>query len=281
MTQAEPAIQISSVKKVINGTILAVWILIGALTMIIGKLLRSNTIQFGFPLIFHGFVCRLFGMQPVVKGEPISELPTLFVSNHVSYLDIFVLGKLLRGSFIAKAEVAGWPVFGKLAGLQNTMFLERRAAKAREQVGLVQRHLAEKGNLIMFPEGTSTSGDYVAKFRSSLFAATEGVVIQPVSIAYTRYNGEVMSQDQREYYAWYLPDPVNAPGVNNTPFLAHFLQGLGLGPSTVEVIFHKPTKITPSYSRKDCALACEAAVRHGLHTAIGLPSEDAELAAGS
>ena len=171
-------------------------------------------------------------------------------------------------------------MFGKLAGLQNTMCLERRAAKAREQVGLVQQHLAERGNLIMFPEGTSTSGDYVAKFRSSLFAATEGVVIQPVSVVYTHYDGQPMSQAQREYFAWYLPDPVNAPGVNNTPFLAHFLQGLGLGPATVEVIFHKPTKITPSYSRKECALACEQAVRHGLHSALGLAVEDAELAAG-
>ncbi|MEQ9452185.1 MAG: lysophospholipid acyltransferase family protein [Pseudomonadales bacterium] len=277
---AQPAIEISQVKKIVCTGLLIVWILIGALTMTVAKLLRWRSLESAFPCLFHGVVARLFGLQPQVSGEPISQVPTLFVANHVSYMDVFVLGKVLRGSFVAKAEVAGWPVFGKLAGLQNTLFLERRAAKAREQIGVVAEHLAERGNLIMFPEGTSTAGDYVAKFRSSLFAATEGVVIQPVTVAYSHYRGQPMTAAQREFYAWYLPDPVNAPGVNNTPFLAHFLQGLGLGPATVQVILHKPTRITAEFSRKACAQACEDAVRAGLMRALGQEENArAELAA--
>ncbi|MEM7001151.1 MAG: lysophospholipid acyltransferase family protein [Pseudomonadota bacterium] len=271
-------------KTFINTVLLIVWILIGALTMLVAKVTRWRRLEMSFPRVFHGFVCRLFGMHVVVRGEPMSTKPTWFVANHVTYMDVFVLGKLIKGSFLAKSEVAGWPVFGKLAGLQNTLFLERRAAKAREQVAEVRQHLATRGSLIVFPEGTSTSGDYVGRFRSSLFAATEGVIIQPVSVVYTQYDGQPMTPQQRERYAWYLPDP-SKPGVNNRPFLNHFLEGLGLKRSVVEVIFHKPTMIDSeateraSDARKQCAQACEDAVRHGLHSALNLPVEAAELAA--
>ena len=278
MTQAQPAIEISRIKQFICTLALVACIVSAVLILGFAKLTRFRWLQFNYPLLFHRVVCRLVGLQLVVKGEPISDVPTLFVSNHATYMDIFVLGKLIRGSFVAKAEVAGWPVFGKLAGLQNTLFLERRAVKAREQIGIVRKHLAEQGNLIMFPEGTSTSGDYVARFRSSLFAATEDVFIQPITVAYSHYRGERMNAGQRDYYAWYLPDPANAPGVNNTPFLEHLLQGMGLGPARVEVIFHKSTRITEDFSRKDCAQACEDVVRSGLQTALGIQQDDAELA---
>ncbi|MGK0222413.1 MAG: 1-acyl-sn-glycerol-3-phosphate acyltransferase [Limisphaerales bacterium] len=278
MTQAQPAIEISRIKQFFCTLILVACIVSAVLTLSLAKLLRFRWLQLNYPLLFHRVICRLVGLQVVVKGEPISDVPTLFVSNHATYMDIFVLGKLIPGAFVAKAEVAGWPIFGKLAGLQNTLFLERRAVKAREQIGVVRKRLAEQGNLIMFPEGTSTSGDYVARFRSSLFAATEDVVIQPVTVAYSHYRGERMSAEQRDYYAWYLPDPANAPGVNNTPFVEHLLQGMGLGPARVEVIFHKPTRISEDFSRKACAEACEAVVRSGLENALGIQQDDAELA---
>lgn len=276
------SVPISRAKSTVNALLLAVWIVFGVVSMLVAKLLRLRRLELSFPLLFHGGVCRLFGLQPEITGEPVSEGPTLFVSNHVSYMDVFVLGKALKGSFVAKSEVSGWPVFGKLAALQNTLFLERRASRAAEQVGVVQQHLAQKGNLIMFPEGTSTSGDYVARFRSSLFAATQGVVIQPVSVVYTHLDGEPMDAELRDNYAWYLVD--GQPGVNNKPFLNHFLDGLGLGgfgrgKARVKVILHKTIRMEHGLTRKEVALACEQAVRHGLHKELGMPFEAAELAA--
>lgn len=278
---APRGIKISTLKQILCTLLFLIWMVIGCSIMLIAKITRWQGLKFGFPLVLHGVISFLFGLRPQASGEPISKVPTLFVANHVTYMDVFVLGKLIRGSYVAKAEVAGWPVFGKLAALQNTLFVERRATKAKEQVALVRDHLEHQGNLIMFPEGTSTAGDYVAKFRSSLFAAAQGVVIQPVTVAYSHYNGLPMNPDQRDFYAWYLPDPVNAPGVTNAPLVAHLLRGLGLGPARVQVIFHKPTRITDEFGRKECAQACEDAVRAGLQQALGQSVDDAELAARS
>ena len=258
------------IKSSLCATVLLLWIPVGALSMVTAKALRWRRLELAFPRVFHGFVCKLFGLNCQIEGTPRVDGAALFVSNHVSYMDVFVLGAVLEGAFVAKSEVAGWPVFGKLAALQNTLFLERRAAKAREQVSVVQAHLENRGNLIMFPEGTSTAGDYVAPFRSSLFAAALGTTVQPVTIAYTHYDGKPMSSTERDRYAWYLPDP--SEPVPNKPFAEHFLAGLGLKRSEVRVIFHPPLEAHENTDRKQTARYCEAQVREGLEAALA--SED-------
>src|SRR5258708_38272090 len=72
------------------------------------------------PRVYHALCRRIFGMRVAISGTLSEEHPTLFVSNHASYLDITVLGSLIGGSFLAKAEVARWPLFGWLARLQRT-----------------------------------------------------------------------------------------------------------------------------------------------------------------
>ena len=214
---------------------------------------------------FHRGVARLFNIECIHQGELVTDRPVIYVCNHVSYLDVFLLGSVVPGSFIAKSEVASWPVFGKLATLQNTLFFERRTRRAASQVKQMQDHLLHKSNLILFPEGTSTPGTHVEPFRSSLFQAAdlEGIRIQPVSIAYTHYRGERMNQNQRDYYAWYIP----------MPFLSHFANGLGLGKSQARLVFHPPVSLSDFESRKACALHCEQAVRKGLLEAIDESSE--------
>ena len=134
--QAQDAIQISRLRKFFFTIVLVVWILFGGLVMLIAKLTHFTSLQYAFPIFFHGVVNRICGIHTEITGEPMSEVPTLFVSNHVTYMDIFVLGSVIRGPFIAKSEVADWPIFGSLAKLQNTLFVERRGSKAKEQVGV-------------------------------------------------------------------------------------------------------------------------------------------------
>ena len=214
----------------------------------------------GLYLTFHGGVARLFNIRITTTGTLHTAPPTLYVSNHVSYLDVFVLGAWLPGSFIAKSEVSGWPVFGKLAKLQNTLFFERNVRRAADQIAIMREHLANGKSLIFFPEGTSTPGTHVEPFRSSLFQAAEGedTVIQPVSVAYTAYDGEPMTQAERDYYAWYLP----------MTFLPHFLNALGLRRAEVELVFHEPVRVADFESRKACAAHCEHVVRDGLQRAL-------------
>jgi 1-acyl-sn-glycerol-3-phosphate acyltransferase len=206
-------------------------------------------------IIFHSGFCFLFGIEVIVEGEISQTKPTLFVSNHVSYLDIFALGKKVPGSFVAKTEVAGWPVLNKFAKMQNTVFVERKAGKAKQQVQQLRECFENNINLILFPEGTSTNGVEVLPLKSSLFAAAESdkvdVLVQPVSIVYTQYNGKGMNQDQRDNFAWYA----------DMPFGSHFLKMTGLGKVQAVVTFDKPIALSECENRKECAQLSEDAMR--------------------
>ncbi len=216
-----------------------------------------------FAPLFHRVVCWMFSLRCEYIGEPADTRPVLYVANHTSYLDVFVLGAILRGAFVAKSEVASWPVFGALARLQNTLFLERNPGRAAEQVRALRARLVTGQNVIVFPEGTSTVGTWVAPFRSSLFEVADVARVQPISVAYVGASGEPLSATERDRYAWYLPDPVSAPGTPNRPFLPHFLAALGGRGCTVRVLFHEPLDM-PAGGRKQLAAWCETRVRQGL-----------------
>ena len=144
--------------------------------------------------MFHRGVCWILGLKVETMGEMSEDRPTLFISNHISYIDIFITG-YMPTFFVAKSEVANWPVFGKMANIQNTLFIERNPKKARQQIEVLRSHLTQGNNLTLYPEGTSTNGTYVERFKSTLFAAAENVDgprvgIQPMTVAYTHHAGE-------------------------------------------------------------------------------------------
>lgn len=240
----------------------ALWMLYHALACQVLKWLGKSRI--GTYISFHSGMRRFFNLSSDISGRMETAPNTLYVSNHISYLDVFVLGALLPASFIAKSEVSGWPVFGKLAACQDTLFLKRKSSYAASQVSQLRERL-NHDSLILFPEGTSTPGTMVEPFRSSLFAASEGRRIQPVTVAYTHYDGQRMNQSQRDRYAWYLP----------MPFLSHFLYALGLKRANAQVIFHEPVMLENFESRKACAKHCEQVVREGLLQAIAESEETA------
>ncbi|NNC99252.1 MAG: 1-acyl-sn-glycerol-3-phosphate acyltransferase [Gammaproteobacteria bacterium] len=146
-----------------------VWIVLMPTLFFIARLARYPGYA-ELPHYFHRGVRTILGLRVAFSGEMSRQKPTLFVSNHISYLDVFVLGGI-RAFFIAKSEVASWPILGHLARFQNTLFFERAAGKARHQLSKMQNHLSRGTSLILFPEGTSTEGTHVEPFKSSLFAA--------------------------------------------------------------------------------------------------------------
>ena len=105
-----------------------------------------------------------------VVGAPMSR-PGAIVSNHVSWIDILALGTASRSFFVAKAEVARWPIIGLGASLLGTAFVTRSRADAAEQRALFEERLRDGHRLVFFPEGTSTDGHRVLPFKSTLFAA--------------------------------------------------------------------------------------------------------------
>lgn len=111
---------------------------------------------------------RIFGVEVMVAGEP--PECGLLVSNHLSYLDILVLGATQPTVFVAKRELRGWPVIGRVTRCAGTIFIDRtRLRDVRRVVGELPRPVAEGAVVAFFPEGTSTDGRTVLPFYSSLF----------------------------------------------------------------------------------------------------------------
>jgi len=137
-------------------------------------------------------VARVIGLRARVRGE-LAAGPCLLVANHLSYVDVVLLAALRPCTFVAKSEVARWPVLGLLARTMGTLFVEREnrrdlpRSKAR-----MERALAAGRTLVLFPEGTSSSGAVVLPFHSALLApAVElGLTVRHATLRYRTAPGE-------------------------------------------------------------------------------------------
>lgn len=177
----------------------------------IALILAKSPLQKQTAMLWHQLVARALGLRVKIVGSPdlSGSTGTLFVSNHVSWIDIVVLGCVVPVSFIAKSEVRSWPLIGWLAQLQRTLFVERsRRLKVRDQSNQIRERLLAGDYLVLFPEGTTSDGNFVYPFNSSLLGAiTSGVEsddlsVQPVSIAYNGLAGLPMGRAWRPIAAW-------------------------------------------------------------------------------
>lgn len=212
------------------------------------------------PVLWHRIACATVGIRVTEIGRPARERPLLIVANHVSWIDITVLGGRLPLSFVAKSEVAGWPVFGLFAKLQRSVFVDRqrRSATARtaEEIGT---RLASGDAMVLFAEGTSNSGNEVLPFRSALIGAARHavagedgeVVIQPLALAYTHLHGLPMGRQFRNEVAWY----------GDMEMVPHFLNVVRKGGIDVTVAWGEPVRVGPLTDRKELARRLEESVR--------------------
>lgn len=212
------------------------------------------------PVAYHRICARLLGFDIVVRGKMATSRPALFVGNHTSYLDIMVLGTIIEGCFIAKSEVAHWPLFGWLAKLQRTVFVERSSPRtAHHQRDEIGGRLAAGERLILFPEGTSNDGVKVLPFKSALFAVAETsanstpLSVQPFSIAYTELAGLPVGREWRPLFSWY----------GDMELGSHAWRILTFSRVRAEVRFHEPVTIGQYGSRKALAQHCFEVVRDG------------------
>ena len=141
-----------------------------------------------WPRKFLGWVGRSAGMRARLVGTPLPS-HVLFVSNHLSWLDIMLVAGATGAAFVSKDDVARWPVFGWLAGLNNTVFVARTERKAvRNQADALRSALAKGQPIALFPEGTTDGGVDVLPFRASLLASLfppiARVKVQPIALDY-------------------------------------------------------------------------------------------------
>ncbi|MTI17903.1 1-acyl-sn-glycerol-3-phosphate acyltransferase [Rhodobacteraceae bacterium RKSG542] len=165
------------------------------------------------PLYWHQVTRRLMGIRVTQVGAMAAHRPLLITSNHISWLDIVVLGSVRPLSFIAKSEVAGWPIFGLFAKLQRSVFVNRsRRTDTRRVTREVAERMTDGDAMVLFAEGTSSNGNEVKPFRSAIIGAVHHAMdadgnsdtyVQPLSIAYTRLHGMPMGRQWRPHVAWY------------------------------------------------------------------------------
>lgn len=197
---------------------------------------------------------RLLGLRLRVHGQPMRDRGAL-VANHSSWLDIFVLNAADRVYFVSKSEVAGWPGIGWLARATGTVFIRRNRQDAARQKLLFEARLRAGHRLCFFPEGTSSDGQRVLGFKSTLFEAffapelRDFLHIQPVSVIYHAPEG-----CDPCLYGWW----------GEMAFGPHLLAVLAQpARGRVELEFHAPLRVADLPDRKRVAQAAEIAVRDG------------------
>jgi 1-acyl-sn-glycerol-3-phosphate acyltransferase len=216
------------------------------------------------PRYWHRAACFLLGIRIHVHGRLETRRPLMLASNHVSWKDIMVLGAVADVIFIAKAEVAAWPLFGTLAKLQKCIFVVREDKRGTgKQVNEIAARMNAGEIVVLFPEGTTSDGNRLMEVKSSLFGAAaaaapetpQGVVhVQPVAIAYTRVHGMAMGRYHRPIAAW--------PG--DIELLPHLLGVLREGAIDVDVVFGEAIEFRAGDNRKHLSQAVTSRLRRML-----------------
>jgi len=241
--------------------------LIGAITLALLPF-QAVAVAFDLPLrrripsFYHRMVCAILGVRIRVHGRRMPEHPLLIVANHSSWLDIPVITAVAPVVFVAKQEIASWPLFGTLAKLQRSVFVDRaRRQKIGDVNAEIARRLAEGDPVLLFGEGTASDGNRVLAFRSALIGSardalaeaehTGRVWIQPLSIAYTRLQGLPIDRRDRPRVSWY----------GKRPLPPHLMGVARRGAIDVTVTWGEPVAFDEQSDRKDVTRVLEAEVR--------------------
>lgn len=200
------------------------------------------------------------GFRLTVEGEQ-PEGPALFLSNHISWTDIPVLGSLWPLRFLSKAEVASWPLIGWLARQGGTLFIQRGNGEAAARRSDIAEALAGGESVLVFPEGTTSAGLTVLPFfpRLSGAAAHASVPIIPVSIAYLR-DGE--------------PCHIS-PFIGEDGFHEHVPRLLKARPAEVRVICHPPVVPAEGESTRELSNRVREIIVAGLKATLQEPGSKA------
>lgn len=188
------------------------------------------------------FKLRLIGEHP--------DRPMLWIANHLSWTDIPLLGMLSPMSFLAKAEVRQWPLLGWLASEAGTAFIQRGAGESQQLNRQLAGHLQKGGNVLIFPEGTTTDGSSLRPFYSRLLscAIETGTAIQPVAVRYLR-DGK---------------SDLITPFIGDDDLLSHLFRLLAEDTATVEIHLLAPVE-SRGMDRTGLSRRCHSAISAALY----------------
>ncbi|NKB53175.1 MAG: 1-acyl-sn-glycerol-3-phosphate acyltransferase [Rhizobiaceae bacterium] len=213
------------------------------------------------PVLFHKAILKIFGVRLTLDGQIVKDRPLLLVSNHVSWLDIPVYGAIAPLCFVAKSEMSSWPLFGTMAKLQRTVFVRREDRRnSHQQANEVADRLTAREVMVLFPEGTTTDGNRLEPFKTSLFEAAkialnkspvETAMVQPAAIDYTHLHGLPLGRAKRPHVAW--------PGELDLP--ESFIPLVKAGALDVTIRLGEPIILTQTSNRKIIARDATNSIR--------------------
>ena len=207
-------------------------------------------------------ILRLFGLELKVVGKQ-SLNSKIFVCNHISWTDILVIQSVIDIIFIAKSEVKKMPGLGFLASIANTIFIDRNPQKISEDSHFIKKIIKKGAFICFFPEGTSTDGLRVLKFKSGFFQLlfdknlnikNEHNTVQPLSIYY-KVNNKKLSKD---FYGWW----------GSMSIITHIVKILCLSSGSVILKFHTPLDSKDFSNRKELTTAVESIISEDISDQI-------------
>jgi 1-acyl-sn-glycerol-3-phosphate acyltransferase len=234
------------------------------------------------PRLFHRMGCIFLGMRVTVLGTPSTGRPTLLLSNHISWTDIIAVGSVADVTFVAKSEIRNWFFVGFMASLQRTLYVDRKrrsdAHRASKEMG---ERMASGGAVLLFAEGQSDIGTHVLPFRSALIGAAQHamqdagageVMVQPLTIAYTKLQGLPVGRTDRSFIAW----------IKSKSIKQNIIEILTGGTREVTLAFGTPRLLNAQSDRKQVAREAETEVRRmlvALNRGLPLPKPAAQMPA--
>ena len=178
-----------------------------------------------WPRLFLRATALWTGARVYKKGTALKR-DVFFVSNHLSWLDIPVLGGRSGAAFVAQDGIASWPLIGWLCRLNNTIFVSRENRMAvANQINRVRQALEDSWAVTIFPEGTTTDGSHLLPFKSPLLATLAppppGVLVQPIFINYGKMGREIawVGDESAPDNAWRI-----FTGTKSYKVVVHFLE---------------------------------------------------------
>ncbi len=195
--------------------------------------------------IWARYACSILGIR--IRKTGFQKIPagSFIVANHCSCLDILVLGNLIPGVFVAKQEIAAWPLLGWLSRLAGTIFVDRGSwMSALASFSAIENRLTSDISVLLFPEGTTNNGTDILAFKSAFFKipVEKNRPVQPVSLTYSHINGEPVGKHKKDSIAWH----------GNMSLFPHLWNVLGMERIDVSVRFNPLIQdiITPDPAQK-------------------------------
>jgi 1-acyl-sn-glycerol-3-phosphate acyltransferase len=242
----------NNLKAALKLVFLLLWILLWyPLVWLVWKLRKFNLRDKMVRLCYMGMLC-IVGVRLKVSGKLAKTRPLLLVSNHLSYLDMCLLGSSASIRFTPKSDIAKWPLIGSICRICDAIFIDRQPDKIKEMTGIVRAALGRGEVICVFPEGTTGNGIRVLPFKSGFFSLAEEKIdgqeltIQPAAITYKRIRRLPIDITQWPLIAWY----------GDMELFPHLWELFKLGPIDAELVFLPPIAASQYGDRKQLASHC-------------------------